>query len=234
LNVGVPKRRFRLLEVAQIGYRITGIRGSLATSFTARPGLACVSLGACGTSGELKLTLGRGGRLLTFVGERFVKHRVGAKRAVADLLSGRLHLSDDSYGLGLSGNLSGAVLGAGLPACRDSVSARSVDLSSRTRGAIDRFSLDPPSDLLSVFSSSDPLRTRCPGPGADDILRPGSLATGALALTNVGGRRLELVLHSGGRFGGRAYAGTRSGTITIDLARAKTSGRTERVRAGVP
>jgi hypothetical protein len=228
----LPKTTTRLVEQAHVDYRIAAIRGALTTSFAARAGLSCDALDACGAGGALRLTLTRGRRMLTFSGQRFVKRAVGPRRAVADLFAGRLPIAESLYAVDLGDTVTGTVSGAGMATCVDGVSTRPVDLSSRMVRGVDRFKLDPSSDVLGAFAAEDPLRTRCPGPGAAEILRRGALATGGIALDTVGARRIELSLHARGRFGGAAYAGARSGTITLELARGKASGGTGRVREG--
>jgi hypothetical protein len=222
-----PKFAFRLFEQASASYRVADVSGAVDAAFSARPGLRCQALGACGTSGDVQMTIPRVGGRLVFAGGRYVRHRVSDRRAVADLLSGRLHASAEPYRLALLAKIQGTESGAGLPTCTDT---STTPLAGLVPGRGSLVQLDPRRYVVDPFNSGDEFRTRCAGPSASDIVPSPALATGSIPLRDVGDGQLTLVLRAGGSSDGPVYAVHRSGAITIRLALAHESGRTVRIR----
>jgi hypothetical protein len=66
---------------------------------------------------------------------------------------------------------------------------------------------------------SDPLRTRCEGPGLADVARAHPLATGTLPLSAFRSRRVTLLLNRGGAFSSDGYSGTTRSDVTVVLRR---------------
>jgi hypothetical protein len=74
------------------------------------------------------------------------------------------------------------------------------------------------SDLL---VGGDPLRTRCPGPGAADAGAERGLARGTLPLRALAHRRVTLRLTRGGDFGADGYRGSTRADLTVVVRRTR-------------
>jgi len=224
----LPKPRPALAEQADVAYRVTSVQGRLMASFAGLSQPFCVPLAACGSTGAESLALTARGQRLEFSGFRLVKRRVGSRQALADLRTGRLRLDYSAFGLRLRGELAGTLASPGAPPCRDTVSD-SVGLDEAPSRAAYRLILNQSGSFPGSLGA-DQLRTRCPGPGSSQILGTRPLASAVVAVRGIGASRLTIVLSAAGSFRGRTYAGTRTGSITLALARARVFGGTRRVR----
>lgn len=225
-----PKPRRVLAEEATVSYRIADITGAIVDSFTGLPTPLCDPLAACGTSGSERTTLSRLAQTLQFTGERIVKHRMSRARALADLLGGRLSLSDNSYALDPIGTLTGSLSGPGSARCVDAITSPSLGFVSNPTRRGDELALDP-NGFEDLMPGADPLRTRCPGPGSNTIIGAGAVASGSVQSSELDLPRIRLVVTNPGRFTGIAYTGTRSGAIVFTLVRMKVTAGTVRTRA---
>jgi hypothetical protein len=224
-----PGRRVRVLEVA-LQYRIAGLEGTLLTSFTGTGLPLCAGLDACGTSGTISYspsatTAGR----LTVGGERRLRpgEHPTQRSALAELRAGRLHTfgfletSPDALA-----HVSATVTRSGDATCTDSVTPPFAPFDVAPAGHVLQLRLAKPSGEL----SADELRTRCPGPNQADALARGPLAAGQIGLRSLGSRRLTVRLSRPGTFASSAYAGARSGVLTLRLVRGQIKERVVRRR----
>lgn len=76
---------------------------------------------------------------------------------------------------------------------------------------------------------SDPLRTRCPGPTAADVLGSAPLAVGSVQGAP-GAPAITVTFSAPGSFLAGAYAGERGGSLVMTLALEHQSGGTSRIR----
>ncbi len=199
-----PKPRAALAELADVGYRVTAVRGGLAATYAGLAQPFCASLDACGATGAVTLALRVPDQRLEFSGSRLVKRRVRSRQALADLRSGRLRLDSGVYAVPFAGKLTGTVTRAGAAPCRDTVSDSVVLAEGTTRTA---YRL-----------------------GSSEILGVRPLAGARVGVGDLGAPRLTVVLNAAGAFRGRAYAGERSGSITLTLVRSHVFAGTRRVR----
>ena len=223
-----PERlpRTLLSEHADAVYRVAASTGSFTTAFSGLAPPLCDPLGACGASGALHETVGTGATV-NFSGTRIVKRRVSAREALADLKAGRLGFG--LTGQPLSGTLSETLAQAGGTTCADT-DTRATPLI-RAPGPSTGVALGPsafPFGGLDMIG--DPLRTRCPGPSALDILGRSALATAAVPMNALGDSRLTLTFTPGnaGPFSAGDYAGERTGTVVLTLVLVRASGGTAR------
>ncbi len=223
-----PKAKPALAEQADVAYRVTGVQGRLMASFSGLAQPFCVPLDACGSTGAASLALRARGQRLQFSGFRLVKRRVGARQALADLRAGRLRLDYGAFAVRLRGELTGTFARPGATPCRDAVPDSSGFQEAPARAAY-RLILDQGGSFPG-FLGPDQLRSRCPGPGSAEILGTRSLASAVVGVDDLGASQLTIVLNAAGAFRGSAYAGTRTGSITLALARSRVFGGTRRVR----
>jgi hypothetical protein len=214
----------RLQEDAEVDYRLVGVSGALGATFAGVEAPACEALGTCDTTGSLRDLLDATHQKLAFYGSRIIKHRVGEKTALSDLRAGRLSVSDNSFGLNFRDRLTGTFHWADGSTCTNTVAGTAASFQSHVRTRADVFEFDPASD--DFFPGADLLRSRCPGPSGSQIGGGRALATGSVALENLGAASLRLALRASGSFSAPAYAGVRSGAIVLTLARSRISGGT--------
>jgi hypothetical protein len=223
-----PQRtRPALQETADVQYRIKDVRGALVTAFSGLSAPLCAPLGACGESGRLSESIAAAGTL-SFSAARIVPRPVSAAVALGDLRSRRMRLNE--Y-LGLRparGAVSETLAQADGTSCSDTASGAQFDLQVAVRRRSDQLQL---ASLGPAFGA-DPLRTRCPGPAAADVLGGGWEILGAapLALSEIGRPHLTLSLASAGTFSGLSWAGSRGGTIVLTLTRVRERAGTHPVR----
>lgn len=216
-----------LQETADVKYRIASISGSLSTDFSGLPAPLCAPLGACGDSGHLAESIAGGGSL-TFSAARIVPRRVSAAAALRDLRSGRMHLDGFLQASPAHEITSETLAQADGTTCRASTDGGQFELNAAIRRDGDQILLAS----LGPASGIDPLRTRCPGPPATDVLGGQSdiLATAPLALGQIGRAHLTLSLSGAGTFSGLSWSGSRSGTLVVALTRERVRAGTRRVR----
>jgi hypothetical protein len=70
-------------------------------------------------------------------------------------------------------------------------------------------------------SGSDPLRTRCPGPGLADVARSRPLASGLVPLRAWGRSRVTLRLTTGAAFSSDGWSGRTAPDVTVELTRVR-------------
>jgi hypothetical protein len=227
--VPTPKLPVEFEENAQVNYRIEGLTGALTTSFSALDPPLCEPVGACGTTGTLSQSFSAGG-MLSFSGFRFVKHRVGARAALAALRAGRLDLLTSFDGVPIEETAAETLAGPNGAACSDqskvgpltgqSNVTRRHQLELQLIGNGEAGPYGP--------AGADPFRTRCPGPSAADVLGNAPLAAASISVSSIGARSLRLTFRAGGAFTGSAYAGQRGGSVVLSLAYAGASAGTHR------
>ena len=102
-----PKEQKGLVESVSMQYRITGISGTVTTTFAGRPDPFCAPLDACGASGVVTDAISGTENRFEFDAQRVVKRRVSRRGALGDLRSGRLMLLDTGVLVGdrLSANV---------------------------------------------------------------------------------------------------------------------------------
>jgi hypothetical protein len=224
-----PQPRRVLAEEAHVSYRISGVSGAISDSFSGLPAPLCAGLGACGTSGSVRVALATIRQMLVLSGERIVAHRVSGARALRDLRAGRLGLFDNTYELAPTGSVTESDSGPGSTMCSDALTNPGPRFFSTGTRTADKIYLDP-NGVNDVFGDPEPLRTRCPGPSTETIA-PGAVAAGIVRASELGAPRIRLVLRNRGRFEGVGYRGTRSGAIELTLIRTKVTAGTVRAKA---
>jgi hypothetical protein len=226
-----PQPKPALQEFAEADYRIAGITGGLGVTFSSLADPLCEPLGACGTTGELRLTPTARSQKLDFYGSRIVGRRIARAKVLSDLRAGRLQLSDNAYAVRLGGELTGTLTGADGLSCSDSLAQPPTGLSSTATRLADRLEFDRGSLSGSPPGfGADPLRTHCAGPGASDIIRGAGLATASVAAHDIGAPSLTINLSASGQFTGSAYQGTRGGSIVLTLVRVRVLGAIRKIR----
>lgn len=225
--IGGGKVVFRraLVEQASVDYRITGVRGSLGVSFGGIGDPFCEPLGTCGAEGTVTVTPAfQAGQVIDLTGSRTVHRRVGMRAAVADLLGGRLG-GQGGFGDDLPAILSGTASSPGTASCTDS-----GDVTAGLTGSVaHRTELIVALDDNSFgfgFGVGDPLRTRCAGPGLADVAGGRALARAAVSLAQFAAPTITINLTNPGGFTAAGYSGSRSGQVTVTLARRTESGGT--------
>jgi hypothetical protein len=219
-----------LVESVSMQYQLTGVSGTVTTTFAGRPDPFCAPLDACGASGVVTDAIAGAGSRFEFDAHRVVKHRVSRRGALSDLWSGRLQPL--AAGVLLTDRLSANVGWPVGSACSDTLrqhNALDVNaLESRHHGDL----------LLSLEAQGeDPFRSACPGPGATDVLGSSdTLARAVMPVSDLGRKSLRIVLSGHGRFVASSYAGSRSGglTLTMRLVRLRAGTKVENVFPGEP
>jgi len=233
--VPMPRAPTTLEEHAEVDYRIEGLSGALSTSFAGLAAPLCAPLGACGVTGELQESFSGGG-VISFVGSRKVKHRVGERAALADLRSGRLGLGGGLEGLPIAETTTETLTGPDGTVCSDRQTASALPasgLSSIGRRGV-ALILGPYGAGGPSLFGVDPLRTRCPGPSAVDVLGSSPLARASILASTLGAHRLEVTFQRRGSFTGSAYQGERGGSVVLSLVFERARGGTSRVPVGPP
>ncbi|MGH2873168.1 MAG: hypothetical protein ACRDL5_11995 [Solirubrobacteraceae bacterium] len=93
---------------------------------------------------------------------------------------------------------------------------------------VDTLRIAPRDGLGLLFEPADPLRTRCPGPSAQDALGLfGELARGRIAARRLGSRTLTITLANDGPLSGSAYFGRRGGALRLTLLLVREQGGTQ-------
>jgi hypothetical protein len=221
------RTRPALEETADVQYRIQAVEGSLSTTFSGLPAPLCAPLGACGDSGRLVESIAADGSL-SFSAARIVPRPVGRAVALRDLRSGRMRLNGF---LGVSPArevVSETLVQRDGTTCTDSGSGGRFDFQVTVRRRGDQLQLVSPGGSFGV----DPLRTRCPGPSAADVLggRSQIFAAAPLAPSELGRRHLTLSLSTAGTFSGLSWSGSRGGTVVLTLTQVRERAGTHRVR----
>jgi hypothetical protein len=218
LRVGAGgRKRYWVLDLQ---YRIKDVSGELVTDFHGLPDPACRALGACGTSGSSKYSLtGVSGRIDLLAGTRLRRGRQkpAVRSALAVVKRGSLPVYVDSRLWHARASVSERVTSPD-GSCSDSLFAVQpyIDARSDERAVV---------LLLRSFelgSPGDSLRTRCPGPSQQDVLKRASLAHGSIPLAALGSKQLEVVAGSPRTFSRRGYAGSRSGQLQLRLELARS------------
>lgn len=225
-----PKEQKALVESVSMQYRITGISGTVTTTFAGRPDPFCAPLDACGASGVVTDAISGTENRFEFDAQRVVKRRVSRRGALGDLRSGRLMLLDTGVLVGdrLSANV-GWPVGS---ACTDrlrQLNALDVVALERRRHANVLFGLDT--------QVEDPFRTACPGPAGADVLGSSeTLARAVMPARDLGRKSLRIVLSGHGRFVAGSYAGSHSSglTLAMTLVRVRAGTKVENVFPGEP
>jgi hypothetical protein len=229
--VGRPRPRRRVVRLLQLDltYRSAGFGGSLETSFSGVDGPLCAGLDACGASGTIGYTPAGVRAQVVVLAQRRLRtgEHPTPRTALADLRAGRLRV------FGFAGSAPDAVARVsstlsrpGDATCTDSVTTAfpGLDVSAVSR------SLGLRLGASDEQGDTDWLRTRCPGPAQSDILAGGALAVGQIGLAALGKRALTVRLSRPGAFVSGAYRGTRSGALTLRLARRTVRESVRRVR----
>ena len=214
---GKGKRRYWLLDLQ---YRIKDVSGALVTDFHGLPDPACRALGACATSGTstYKLT-GVSGRIDLLAGTRLRRgrHRPAVRSALEAVKRGALPVYVDSRLWHARASISEGVTSPD-GTCSDSLFTEQpyIDARSDDKAVV---------LLLRSFelgSLGDSLRTRCPGPSQQDVLKRASLAHGSIPLASLGSRALDVTAGSTRTFSRSGYSGSRSGQLQLRLELARS------------
>jgi hypothetical protein len=211
-------------------YQLTGVSGTVTTTFAGRPDPFCAPLDACGASGVVTDAIAGTKNRFEFDADRVVKRRVSPRGALADLRSGRLKLL--AGGVLLSDVLSANVGWPVGSACTDTLRQHNtLDINaveSRHHGNL----------LLTLDAQGeDPFRSACPGPAAADVLvSSDALARAVMPVRDLGRKSLRIVLSGHGRFVAGSYAGSHTGglTLTMRLVRLQAGTTVENVFPGEP
>ena len=217
-----PARHKVLLERVALRYRLVSLPGSLDVAFLGGSGAFCLTLGSCGASGTLALTLPGFDRSLTITASRVVRRRVGAHQALADLRHGRLDFEVDvppPSSAPLTTQVTETFQARDGSRCADTAIAR---------GALLFFGTAPGGRGVSI-TLSDPddvglARTHCPGPSDSDAFgnivgNPfGGIATGMVAPAALTSRQTVVSLAKPGSSTGVGYVATRSGALPLSLS----------------
>jgi hypothetical protein len=226
-----PEPRRELEAYADVDYRMTGLHGHFSIPFAGTQPPGCEPVSSCGASGALTMALRGRDQALSFSGSQIVKHRIGSTAALAGLRSGSVPGSDGYGPLTLTGSVTGTFIAPGVDSCTNTVMGVPDELSSIFAARRDVLSFYAGPGAEPPLGLEDPLRTECPGPSSPEMLGNGALATGAIPLAELGARRLQVVLRSGGAFTSATYTGSRSGSITFTLIRTAEHGGTRSIRA---
>lgn len=192
-------------------YRVTAVHGGLDVAFHGLAPSECVALDACGVTGTVSLvppskgTLDIGGAVESVKPDKPVDELY----VTGDLRSG--------------GRVSEVLHRPGAPDCAEARTTGHVLLG----GEAGRSRVDVTLGAEHV-AGLELMRTRCPGPTHADVFARGALARAEIARTSLGSRHLRLTLRVGGTFAGAGYAGTRTGTVTLDLERVRARVRHSR------
>ena len=210
------RQRRRRIEAR---YRIERVSGQVDTHVAglADPDL-CGPLDACGLLGSVtlapKATFGEA--VLAADGPARLSAR-DLRRALG-LLPGRVPAGIRTTGFAYweedLGSATASLTRAGVPDCHDSeplTGGGSVNLLVGRRGMRAEYGTG--------LVGTDPLRTRCPGPGIADVARSRALASGTVPLRAFRGRRVTLRLTRGTGFSADGYSGHSSADITVALRR---------------
>jgi hypothetical protein len=219
-----PGTRRQRQRYVQVSYRVESVSGQIVTSVhgLADPDL-CGPLDSCGLLGSITTAP------TASAGEGYLLAYAPAKKHTKRDLLRALGLAPGPrpHGVRVFGSLSwdrdgGSVTSeltrAGEAACTDSsplAGGGTIDLSfSAARVSAAYYG----SYLL---AGGDPLRTRCPGPGAADAGAERGLARGTLPLRALAHRRVTLRLTRGGDFGADGYRGSTRADLTVVVRRTR-------------
>ncbi|MDQ6915160.1 MAG: hypothetical protein M3155_05035 [Actinomycetota bacterium] len=220
-----PPRGRQLRRRVAVRYRVERVAGTVAASFAGLTDESlCAPLGACGTSGTVRVeprATGGVAELDAVAPARLPAREVRAAVGLAGGGRGR--------GIQVFGNLdwtrgAGAattnLAQGGALACADTVplSRGSLILAVGTR------------TVRATYGESgyepDPLESRCPGPRLADVNSARPLAEGTLPLRAFGQRRVVLHLRTGGPFSGDGYRGRTAPDLVVVLRRVRVTEQT--------
>jgi hypothetical protein len=217
-----PTRRRRHLEVA---YRIERVSGQAVTSVggLTDPDL-CGPLDSCGLLGTVTVAP------RATDGSLFVDASAAAGRSDRDLRravglapgpppSGITVFGGGSWDSDF-GTVTSSLTRAGAADCRDEAAIAgggSLSLAFTRRGVRAAYG------DTDGGSGSDPLRTRCEGPGLADVARSRPLASGVVPLRAFGRSHVTLRLTSGAAFSSDGYSGRTAPDVTVELQRVRVS-----------
>ncbi len=221
-----------LREFVQLQYRVSAAPSAIETQFGGSSQPSCQLLDACGTSGSLAFSVAPS-HGLTLVGSRLVGRRLSRRQVLNDVRRGRLPLS--AFQL-LTGRVSEMFSWPDGSSCRDAVATPSLLLGTRSPGA-----RPAAGQTISVTVSSngggpasEVFRTHCPGPADSDLfgenLNGGNqtYARGSITTAQLLTKRSVLTLSDPGSFNGLGYAGSRTGSIILDLTLTKVTAEMQR------
>jgi hypothetical protein len=208
------------LAALALAYRVVGATGGVGIAFRGVPGPGCPPLDACGAEGSAEMTPGTGSTLVVY-STRVVRGRTTRARELRALRAGRTRAG--GFAFLRAGTVAGTLRWADGSTCADRAPSPRVPvlLQSGRRSATLRL---VPADFGYEGEAADPLRSRCPGPGAADALREGeSLAVGRVPLAALGRRRVDAVVHAPpGPFDADGWSGEPRGTLTLELRLVRT------------
>ena len=220
------RTRAALQETADVTYRIESLSGSLSPAFRGLPAPLCAAQGACGDTGQLVENIAAAGSL-SFSAARIVPRSVSRAAALRDLRSGRLRLNDYLQARPAREATTETLAQTDGTTCHGNVSGGLVEFDVAAPGGDDHLRLVTPGPAF----GPDPLRTRCSGPSAADVVgSSGVLAAAPLAPNEVGRAHLALSLSKPGTFSGLSWSGSRGGAIVLGLTRVHEQAGTHRVR----
>jgi hypothetical protein len=195
-------------------YRVQSLSGTLSADV--HGGADCLLLDSCGLAGSAEYRLAAARGRFEILTER------AALTPPPRTRTGRLdlkRLSINGFGelTNASGTIAGSVQRPGAPPCADQRSAVLPGITLERGGAGFVVSLGGEHVV-----GPDIVRTHCPGPTQADVFGEGSVARGSIPLTALGRSRISVSLTRPGTFAAPGYAGTRRGTVALELRLAST------------
>jgi hypothetical protein len=211
---GAPPSPLRA-EQAVLSYAVAPSADPLIAHFQTAPSPFCESLGSCGTSGTIAVSLLRAQRPLKLILFRPVAHHVGRAQALRDLRAGRLTGGGSVY---VPVTVTEAIDGAGgAPSCRSQRTEIMQLYAVAEHKRRERLLLFGDTSFASL-GNGGVLRTYCPGPDDADMLNEIELiAQGSLPQTELGSQTLTPSLAHTGGFRTAQYAGGWSGALGFPL-----------------
>jgi hypothetical protein len=205
-----------------VRYRIESVSGQIATGVRGLPDAdRCSPLDACGMTGSVTTAPSASAGRADLSAEASLRHsRRDLERALG-LAPGPSPSGVRRFGYAYweeeHGTVTSALTRAGAMACRDSqrLNGPGVLTLRYSGGRVHARYGDADS------TASDPLRTRCPGPGVSDVASSRPLAAGSFPLSTFRGRRITLELRTGAPYSADGYSGRTRPDVKVVLRRVR-------------
>ena len=219
-----------IVELAQLRYRVAPVSTSIQTLFDGTDDGSCVVFDSCGARGSLNLTF-HPSRTVSVFASRIVHRRPSRAQVLHDLRAGRLALNGFSK---LSGTVTESYTWGDGSTCQDTVPTPSLQLTLGFPGPGGAPGRIPVTVTSNTVPGAPTLRTHCPGPADADLLGEGGssgggqviLASGWVTPGELLSKHLTLNLTEPSAFTGLGYAGSRQGSVRLNLTLVKVSSGT--------